>query len=215
MDHDETGRLVAESNSDPMARMVFTLTDALHHQAALADTGTVTAKLIGKSLLLALHAFTDADDQDTLLLLRAPRSDVLRAGQATPGARPAGFPARRRLGRVDEYEHREAVEARGRGGGSRRWWVPGRSPRTVRSSTGSISPSSTTAPAPRRSALTCGIRTAALRTAQTAGTWHPAPGEAALAADLARPLCATCVFQSTVIAQVVRCVSSEGFTTCF
>jgi hypothetical protein len=80
MDHDETGRLVAEINSDPMARMVFLLTDALHHQAALAGGDPATAKLIGSSILGAIHAFTDADDHNALSLLRALRHEVLRAG---------------------------------------------------------------------------------------------------------------------------------------
>jgi len=79
MDYDETGRLVAEINADPMARVVFVLTDALHNQAALAGNDPVNAKLIGRSILLAIHAFTDADDQDALTLLRALRSEVLRA----------------------------------------------------------------------------------------------------------------------------------------
>lgn len=78
MDHDETGRLVAEINSDPMARIVFVLTDALHNQAAPAGDDPATAKLIGKSILLAIHAFTDADNQDALTLLRALRTEVLR-----------------------------------------------------------------------------------------------------------------------------------------
>jgi hypothetical protein len=69
MEHDETGRLVAEINSDPMARIVFVLTDALHHQAALAGGGLATAKLIGTSILGAIHVFTDADHQDALTLL--------------------------------------------------------------------------------------------------------------------------------------------------
>ncbi|GHB28863.1 hypothetical protein GCM10010306_021570 [Streptomyces umbrinus] len=80
MDHDETGRLVAEINSDPMARMVFVLTDALHNQAALAGDVLATAKLIGGSILLAIHAFTDADNQDALTLLLALRNEVLRTG---------------------------------------------------------------------------------------------------------------------------------------
>ncbi|GAB2891888.1 hypothetical protein [Streptomyces mayteni] len=79
MDYDETGRLVAEINSDPMARMVFVLTDALHNQAALAGDDPVTAKLVARSILLAIHAFTDADDRDALTLLRALRNEVLRA----------------------------------------------------------------------------------------------------------------------------------------
>jgi hypothetical protein len=78
-DYDETGRLVAEINSDPMARMAFVLTDALHNQAALAGDDPVTAKLIGGSILLAIHAFTDADD-DALTLLRALRNEALQSG---------------------------------------------------------------------------------------------------------------------------------------
>ncbi|GGK31628.1 hypothetical protein GCM10011583_74340 [Streptomyces camponoticapitis] len=77
-DHDETGRLVAEINSDPMARMVFLLTDALHNQAALAGDDPATAKRIGGSILGAIHAFTDADNHDALTLLRALRNEVLR-----------------------------------------------------------------------------------------------------------------------------------------
>ncbi|MDX3458563.1 hypothetical protein PV396_42650 [Streptomyces sp. ME02-8801-2C] len=64
MDYDETGQLVGEINSDPMARIVFVLTDALHNQAAPADDDPATAKLIARSVLLAIHAFTDADNQD-------------------------------------------------------------------------------------------------------------------------------------------------------
>jgi hypothetical protein len=79
MDYDETGRLVEEINSDPMARLVFVLTDALHNQAARAGDDPATAKLIARSILLAIHAFTDADNQDALTLLRALRSQVLRA----------------------------------------------------------------------------------------------------------------------------------------
>lgn len=80
MDHDETGRLVAEINSDPMARMVFVLTDALHNQAAPAGNDPATAKLIGGSILLAIHAFTDADNADALALLHALRTQVLKGG---------------------------------------------------------------------------------------------------------------------------------------
>jgi hypothetical protein len=79
MDHDETGRLVSEINDDPMARMVFVLTDALHNQAALAGNDPATAKLIGGSILNAIHAFTDADTDDALSLLRALRHEVLKA----------------------------------------------------------------------------------------------------------------------------------------
>ncbi|MEU8478095.1 hypothetical protein [Streptomyces hygroscopicus] len=78
MDYDETGRLVAEINSDPMARMVFVLTDALHNQAALVGDDPTTAKLVARSILMAIHAFTDADNQDALTLLRALRNEVLR-----------------------------------------------------------------------------------------------------------------------------------------
>lgn len=78
MDYDETGRLVAEINADPMARMTFALTDALHNQAALAGRDPATAKRIARSVLLAIHAFTDADNHDALTLLRALRSEVLR-----------------------------------------------------------------------------------------------------------------------------------------
>ncbi|EDY52683.1 hypothetical protein [Streptomyces clavuligerus] len=78
MDRDETRRLVSEINGDPMARMVFVLTDALHNQAALAGHDPASAKLIGGSILGAIHAFTDADSEDALTLLRALRHEVLR-----------------------------------------------------------------------------------------------------------------------------------------
>ncbi|WDN56024.1 hypothetical protein [Streptomyces clavuligerus] len=64
-----------------MARMVFVLTDALHNQAALAGHDPAIAKLIGGSILGTIHAFTaftDADTQDALTLLRALRHEVLR-----------------------------------------------------------------------------------------------------------------------------------------
>lgn len=78
MDYDETGRLVAEINSDPMARVIFVLTDALHNQAALAGDNPAAAKPIARSILLAINAFTDADNQDALALLHALRNEVLR-----------------------------------------------------------------------------------------------------------------------------------------
>lgn len=78
MDYDETGRLVTEINSDPTARIVFVLTDALHNQAALAGSDPAAAKLIAGSVLLAIHAFTDADDQDALTLMRALRHEILQ-----------------------------------------------------------------------------------------------------------------------------------------
>ncbi|MFD4341738.1 hypothetical protein ACFWPP_31710 [Streptomyces anulatus] len=77
---DETGQRVAELNGDPMARIVFLLNDSLHHQAALAGDDLVSAKRIGGSILLAIHAFTDVDNQDALTLLRALRNEALRAG---------------------------------------------------------------------------------------------------------------------------------------
>ncbi|MFE8925841.1 MULTISPECIES: hypothetical protein [Streptomyces] len=80
MTHAETGQLVAELNGDPMARIVFLLTDSLHHQAVLAGDDLVTAKRIGGSILLAIHSFTDADEQDALTLLRALRNEALRTG---------------------------------------------------------------------------------------------------------------------------------------
>jgi len=80
MDRDETGRLVAEVNKDPMARIVFVLTDALYNQAAFIGDDQVTAKLIGRSILMAIHAATDADESDALSLLRALRNEVLRPG---------------------------------------------------------------------------------------------------------------------------------------
>ncbi|MFD3422046.1 hypothetical protein [Streptomyces decoyicus] len=79
MTRDETGQRVAELNGDPTARIVFLLTDSLHHQAALAGDDLVTAKRIGGSILLAVHVFTDADNQDALTLLRALRNQVLQA----------------------------------------------------------------------------------------------------------------------------------------
>lgn len=79
MTHDETGRRVTELNGDPMARIVFLLTDSLHHQAALAGNDLATANRIGESILLAVHAFTDADNQDALTLLGALRNEVLQA----------------------------------------------------------------------------------------------------------------------------------------
>ncbi|MFJ7242715.1 hypothetical protein ACIQWB_37115 [Streptomyces olivaceus] len=79
MTRDETGQRVAELNGDPMARIVFLLADSLHHQAALAGDDLVTAKRIGGSILLAIHAFTDADDQDALTLLRALRNEALQS----------------------------------------------------------------------------------------------------------------------------------------
>ncbi|MFE9347985.1 hypothetical protein [Streptomyces olivaceus] len=79
MTRDETGQRVAELNGDPMARIVFLLNDSLHHQAALAGDDLVTAKRIGGSILLAMHAFTDADNQDALTLLRALRNEALQS----------------------------------------------------------------------------------------------------------------------------------------
>jgi hypothetical protein len=79
MTQDETGQRIAELNGDPMARIVFLLTDSLHHQAVLAGGDLVTAERIGGSTLLAIHAFTDADNQDALTLLRALRNEGLRA----------------------------------------------------------------------------------------------------------------------------------------
>ncbi|MDQ0937249.1 hypothetical protein QFZ49_007224 [Streptomyces turgidiscabies] len=38
------------------------------------------AKLIGRSILLAINAFTDADNQDALTVLRALRNENLRVG---------------------------------------------------------------------------------------------------------------------------------------
>ncbi|MEV0443546.1 hypothetical protein AB0I84_10740 [Streptomyces spectabilis] len=80
MTYGETGQRVAELNGDPMARIVFLLTDSLNHQAALAGDDLATAKRIGGSILLAIHAFTDADNEDALTLLRALRDEALRAG---------------------------------------------------------------------------------------------------------------------------------------
>ncbi|MCV2463949.1 hypothetical protein OEB94_32260 [Streptomyces sp. ICN988] len=79
MTRNETGLRVAELNGDPMARIVFLLADSLHHQAVLAGDDLATAKRIGGSILLAIHAFTDADNQDALALLHALRIEALRA----------------------------------------------------------------------------------------------------------------------------------------
>lgn len=79
MTRDETGQRVTELNGDPTARIVFLLTDSLHHQAVLAGGDLATAKRIGGSILLAIHAFTDAEDEDALTLLRALRNEVLQA----------------------------------------------------------------------------------------------------------------------------------------
>ncbi len=62
-----------------MARIVFLLTDSLHHQAAFAGDDLTTAKRIGVSILLAIHAFTDAANEDALTLLHALRNEALRA----------------------------------------------------------------------------------------------------------------------------------------
>lgn len=80
MTPEETGQGVAKLRGDPMARIIFLLIDSLHHQAALAGDDLVTAKRIGASVLLAIHAFTDADTEDALALLRALRNEVLQAG---------------------------------------------------------------------------------------------------------------------------------------
>ncbi|KIF72725.1 hypothetical protein QR77_41245 [Streptomyces sp. 150FB] len=79
MTREETGQRVTQLNGDPMARIVFLLTDSLHHQAVLAGGDLVTAKRIGGSILHAIHAFTDAEDEDALTLLRALRNEVLQA----------------------------------------------------------------------------------------------------------------------------------------
>ncbi|MFC8076845.1 hypothetical protein ACFUN8_15085 [Streptomyces sp. NPDC057307] len=76
-DYDETGRLLSAISSDPMARIVFLLTDALHNQAELAGDDPATAERIARSTLLAIDAFTDADNNDALTLLRALRNEVL------------------------------------------------------------------------------------------------------------------------------------------
>lgn len=76
---DETGQRVAELNGDPMARIVILLTDSLHHQVALAGDDVVTAQRVGGSILLAIHALTDAANQDALTLLRTLRNEALRA----------------------------------------------------------------------------------------------------------------------------------------
>ncbi|MFJ1588396.1 hypothetical protein ACIOC1_34360 [Streptomyces sp. NPDC088197] len=80
MDRSEMGPRLAELNADPQARLTFLLAEALRQQAALAGDDLVTAKHIGRSVLGAVHAFTDADDSDALTLLRALRSEVLRPG---------------------------------------------------------------------------------------------------------------------------------------
>jgi hypothetical protein len=84
----EMGPRLAELNADPQARLTFLLAEALRQQAVLAGDDLVTAKLIGMSVLGAVHAFTDADadadadadDSDALTLLRALRNEVLRPG---------------------------------------------------------------------------------------------------------------------------------------
>ncbi|MFJ4676978.1 hypothetical protein [Kitasatospora sp. NPDC088783] len=79
MGREETSQLVAEINADPMARMVIVLTGALHNQAAPAGDDPAVAKQIGGSILMALHAFTDADHQEAMIMLRALRSEVLHS----------------------------------------------------------------------------------------------------------------------------------------
>ncbi|MET9497409.1 hypothetical protein [Streptomyces sp. NPDC006552] len=79
MTRDAFGPRLTELNGDPMARIVFLLNDSLHHQAVLAGDDLVTAKRIGGSILLAIHAFTDADNQDALTLLRALCNEALQA----------------------------------------------------------------------------------------------------------------------------------------
>ncbi|WP_431315725.1 hypothetical protein [Streptomyces murinus] len=79
MDRDEVGRLVAEINGDPMARVLFLLAGALRDQAALADNGPSAVKLIGKTILGVIHAVSDADDQDALALLGAMRDQILES----------------------------------------------------------------------------------------------------------------------------------------
>lgn len=80
MDRGERSEHLAELNADPQARLTFLLTDALHHQAALAGADLITAKHIAISILGAVHAFTNADDSDALTLLRALRNEVLHSG---------------------------------------------------------------------------------------------------------------------------------------
>jgi hypothetical protein len=58
----------------------FLLADTLRRQAALAGDDLATAKRIGISVLGAVHAFTDADNDDALILLRALRNEVLCPG---------------------------------------------------------------------------------------------------------------------------------------
>ncbi|WP_329203878.1 hypothetical protein [Streptomyces sp. NBC_01435] len=83
-DRDETRRLVAELNADPQARLTFLLTDALRQQAAAAGDDLATAKRIGISVLGAIAAFTDADNNDALTLLRALRNEVFQPHSTNP-----------------------------------------------------------------------------------------------------------------------------------
>ncbi|WP_405592298.1 hypothetical protein [Streptomyces sp. NBC_01190] len=46
----------------------------------MAGGDLATAKRIGISVLGAVHAFTDADNDDALTLLRALRNEVLQSG---------------------------------------------------------------------------------------------------------------------------------------
>ncbi|MGM9336048.1 hypothetical protein [Streptomyces murinus] len=79
MDRDEVGRLIAEINGDPMARVLFLLVDALRDQAALAGNDPSAVKLIGKTTLGVIHAVSDADDQDALALFGAMRDQILES----------------------------------------------------------------------------------------------------------------------------------------
>ena len=52
------------------------------HRAYLVSgvSQPAAAKPIGRSVLLAINAFTDADNQDALTVLRALRTEILRVG---------------------------------------------------------------------------------------------------------------------------------------
>ncbi|MFF3351001.1 hypothetical protein [Streptomyces sp. NPDC002779] len=51
----------------------------MRNQAAIAGDDPAAAKLIAGSILLAIHAATDADNQDVMPLLRALRHEILQA----------------------------------------------------------------------------------------------------------------------------------------
>jgi hypothetical protein len=77
---EEMGERLGELNGDPQARITFLLADAWRHQAAAAGADLATAKYIGMSVLMGVHAFTDADESDALTLLCVLRNEILRSG---------------------------------------------------------------------------------------------------------------------------------------